>query len=254
MSSEDTAEEPAWEWRESPFIVDLAEEDAEAVPRLVETDSSPLIAEVHLVNPDLLLSHCIATVPGVTIRPEYQTVLDSEVKIFFFTVTGDAYDDFEAALVEDHTVADPTLVSEKDTYRVYRVRLLPDTQPITPATAKLDIRVVDAKSSDGGWLVRLEIPNREALLRFRDFCDDEDVHFSIRRLYTDTFAEDAFLGLTETQLTTLRTAFDTGYFDVPRRISQQQLADLLGISTSGVSQRLRSALSQLIEHTVAEDD
>ncbi|WP_267642384.1 helix-turn-helix domain-containing protein [Haloarchaeobius amylolyticus] len=253
MSSEDAGDDAARAWRESPFIIDLSDDET-PVPRLLDEESSPLITEVHLVHPDLLLSHTIATVPDVTVRPEYQTVVDSDVTIFFFTVSGDEYEAFERALVDDHTVADPTLVAEKDSYRVYRVRLLPDARAVTPATAKLDIRLVDARSGDGGWLVRLEIPTREALLRFRDFCNEEDIQFNIRRLYTDTFDEDAFLGLTDTQLETLRTAFETGYFDVPRRISQEQLAEILGISTSGVSQRIRSALSQLIEHTVIDEE
>lgn len=253
MSSDEGLHDQFGSWRDSPTLIDLADREDSDIPRLVDPGTPALIAEVHLVDPDLLLSPTIASTPGMTVRPQYQSVVDEDVKILFFTARGDDYEGFECALGRDHTVAEPTLVAEEDTHRVYRARIRPGTPAVTPLTAKLDIWLVDAKSTDGGWLVRLRIPKRDALLRFRDECRDQGIKFHVRRLFTHSDGQEPFVGLTETQLSTLQTAFETGYFDIPRGISQSELADMLGISTSALSQRLRSALGRLVEQTVAEE-
>ncbi len=253
MSTNDPNDEENGDWGDS-VLIDISEADREEIPRLVQEEGAPLVAEIHLVHPDMLLAQTVATVPNVTIRPEYQTVVAPDSQTLFFTVTGGPMDEFERALVEDHTVDDPALVGDEDGYRVYRVSVKPDTVTVTPKTAELDIRMLDTRSSDGGWIVRLQIPSRDSLMAFRDFCRESGIRFHIRRLYTNGSEQEAFLGMTETQLATLRTAFDAGYFDVPRRISQNELAEMLGISTSGLSQRLRNALSQLIDRTIIDGE
>ncbi|MFC6955395.1 helix-turn-helix domain-containing protein [Halorubellus litoreus] len=254
LSSDDRYPEPFGSWRDDPTLIDLSGHGDDGVPRVLEPGTPALVSEVHLVGGDLVLSPTIRAAPEMTIRPDYQTVVEDGVKILFFTVTGDDYASFEDALLADDTIGEPTLVAEENTHRVYRARVAPATKAVTPTTAKLDIWLVDAKSADGGWLVRLRIPNRDALLRFRDHCGDENIQFHVRRLSTHSAGDEPFVGLTETQLNTLQTAFDAGYFDIPRGVSQTELAEMLDISTSALSQRLRNALGQLIEGTVADDD
>ncbi len=53
--------------------------------------------------------------------------------------------------------------------------------------------------------------------------------------------------LSDTQLQTLETAYNMGYFDVPRRSSATDVADRLDISQSSFSERLRTAERNLLE-------
>jgi len=57
--------------------------------------------------------------------------------------------------------------------------------------------------------------------------------------------DDGVVALTEKQQELLAVAHEEGYFDVPRGISQDELADRLGVSKSAVSQRLRRAIGEL---------
>jgi predicted DNA binding protein len=61
-------------------------------------------------------------------------------------------------------------------------------------------------------------------------------------------------GLSPKQLEIVRKAHLSGYFDVPRQVTQQELADHFGISSSAVSQRLRRATAQILGGTVSSDD
>ncbi|WP_408957087.1 helix-turn-helix domain-containing protein [Natrinema sp. 74] len=53
--------------------------------------------------------------------------------------------------------------------------------------------------------------------------------------------------LTDDQLAVLETAYDRGYFDIPREASATELADELDIAQSTVSERLRTAERTLLE-------
>ncbi|NKE37729.1 helix-turn-helix domain-containing protein [Natronococcus sp. JC468] len=53
--------------------------------------------------------------------------------------------------------------------------------------------------------------------------------------------------LTEEQLAVLETAYDHGYFDIPREASATDLADELGVAQSTASERLRTAERTLLE-------
>ncbi|MDS0278436.1 helix-turn-helix domain-containing protein [Halomicroarcula sp. S1AR25-4] len=53
--------------------------------------------------------------------------------------------------------------------------------------------------------------------------------------------------LTDDQLEILETAYNRGYFDVPRETSETELAEELGVAQSTVSERLRTAERSLLE-------
>ncbi|WP_042661702.1 helix-turn-helix domain-containing protein [Haloferax sp. ATB1] len=53
--------------------------------------------------------------------------------------------------------------------------------------------------------------------------------------------------LTDDQLAVLETAFNHGYFHIPRETSETELADELGIAQSTLSERLRTAERNLLE-------
>lgn len=53
--------------------------------------------------------------------------------------------------------------------------------------------------------------------------------------------------LTDDQLMVLETAYNHGYFDVPREISETDLANELGVTQSTINERLRTAERTLLE-------
>ena len=57
--------------------------------------------------------------------------------------------------------------------------------------------------------------------------------------------------LTDRQLETLQTAFDLGYFDVPRSVSTADVADTLGLDPSTVSEHLQRAERNLLASLLA---
>ncbi|WP_440010520.1 helix-turn-helix domain-containing protein [Halomicrococcus sp. SG-WS-1] len=226
-----------------------ASDGAGSASTSIATDLYDIVAEVHLSGPELLLVPTLEATSDVTVTTENLTA--TTPCHLFISVAGESFDAFERALQHDHTVAEPTLVESHENRRVYRVRPVTDVELLAPRCPELDARIIDVQSSDGGWVVQMQLSNREALVSFRDYCLDSDVTFRVNQLGNANDWEGTdVVGLTEKQKQLLRIAYKYGYYEIPRRISQNELARELDISTSAISQRLRRDTEQLIGATL----
>lgn len=200
--------------------------------------------DICLSHPDLVLADALERSPDVTVRPEQ---LAGAPGFLVITAEGGCLDQFEAAMETAGTVSDPVVLDWTETNRVYRVELTERAVRVTPSLVRAGGRVLDMESAGGRWNVHAQFRSRSALSEFRTYCSDRDVTFRLDRLYwTNTEANAGTCGLTADQRVALETAHREGYFDVPRGISQAELADELGISPSAVSQRIRRGMDQII--------
>lgn len=206
-----------------------------------------VVAEFRLDHPELVLKPTLERAPDVTVEYEYETAVEPDRELWFCSVHGDSFEAFESALSTDPTVADPVLVDRYPDRRVYRVELTERAITFTERTAAVGGRLLDVSSCRDGWIVQVRLPDRDALVSFNEYCREADVSFHVTHLRSADDGADELVGLTPKQQELLTVAFEAGYFDVPRGISQDELADRLGVSKSAVSQRLRRALAELCE-------
>jgi predicted DNA binding protein len=213
-----------------------------------------LIAVVEIDHPDLALAPTVRET-AASIQVVSHTATDPETGMFFFLVESDSFRTFEAALGRDHTVEESTLIAEASTTRIYRLQHTPGTKLVSPITTEMGGLTLEAGSTDTGWSVRLQLPDRETLSTIWEYCDREGIDFRIDHIYSlDEFAVDDGVGLTDPQRETLVTAYEAGYFEEPRDTSLQELADELGISPTAVGGRIRRGTSRLIERTLLSDE
>jgi predicted DNA binding protein len=78
------------------------------------------------------------------------------------------------------------------------------------------------------------------LKRIRDIFEENKFEYSIEILNENNTV------LTPRQEYILSLAFDLGYFDYPHRITLEELAEILGMSPSALSETLRRAIKRLI--------
>jgi hypothetical protein len=101
-----------------------------------------------------------------------------------------------------------------------------------------------------GWEQMGWFADRAAFTEFASFWQ-RNADFELERLTRDAEPKSPGNGLTDRQLEALRTAYERGYFEIPRRTSLDAVAQELDISASSLSERLRRAQTQLIQETVA---
>ncbi|WP_313691893.1 helix-turn-helix domain-containing protein [Halorarum halobium] len=211
--------------------------------------------------------HCdalpLVTVP--TAVPEATVTLDLQFThgdrpLFIATVTGGSRTAVENALDDAVDVRAWTLVGRAGDTRRYQVHpalsleeqlgeRLDDLAGLE-ALATADAIIERIEVEPDGWRQTGWFADRDAFGSFSSFWR-RNVGFRLHRLTRDGEPESPGDGLTDRQHEALRTAYELGYFDVPRRTSLDAVATELGISASSASERLRRAQSRLIEETVA---
>jgi predicted DNA binding protein len=209
-----------------------------------------LFAEILVSHERLVLAPTIESTSDVSIQME-ETPMAGD-SLLFASVVGDDFTSFERALETDATIREATLFSAAADRRVYRLRPASDVVPFFPAAADIGVRVLDVKSGTDGWVVRIQMLSREPLIELRKACLEHGTTFRVRQLYDgDPDANSDETRLTGRQRDTVLTAYQSGYYNVPRGISQGELAEKLDVSTSAISQQLRRATRQLIASTFA---
>ncbi|TMT86657.1 DNA-binding protein [Haloterrigena sp. H1] len=180
--------------------------------------------------------------------------------LFIATVTNGSRTAVEAALTDADDVDEWLLIGEAgDTRRYQAVPALSLAEQLGDhiddldglkalATAEATIERIEVTTD--GWRQSGWFANKDAFTEFSSFWQDV-AGFRLHRLVHDGDPEPAGNGLSDRQLEALRTAYEMGYFEVPRRTSLEAIAAELDISASSVSERLRRAHTQLIEETVA---
>lgn len=209
-------------------------------------------AELVISHPDLPLTPTLREVPTATVEVEPQPVspTDGDAPALFFSFREGDRRSFESALESDRTVDDWRVAMEFSDRRIYLVRLGSAAKFTVPEITALGVRVLSVRNAEREWRLRLQAPNRESLGAYWRHCREEDVQFSLEKLYSTGPRSKAAANhgiearLTDRQREVARTVTEMGYFD-PEGADAKAVADELGISPSTLSTHLRR-----IERTV----
>lgn len=207
------------------------------------------VANVSIAHPDLVLMPTIQAHPDVPIQYEYSVAADGR-DLCFVSVFGGQYDALEETMMADHTVTNPTRIATFENRAIYRVTVETGLEIVPHTCAAQGVFVFRMISGDDDWLIRTHMPDRDALTAFQDHCKRREIAFKIDQLYDSAANDEGTYFLTEQQHELLSMAYYAGYYEIPRAVSQDYLADKLGISTSAVSQRHRRAVAELIGATL----
>lgn len=209
-----------------------------------------MIAADFVVDPPILKKVLHAS-PSIEIRWEVTyTRPDGPVQLLVW-ITGDDFETVETALETDPSVRDSIMVADLGERRLYRVALteLGGEAALMPEFVEVGGILDEAIGTENGWWCRARFPDRAAFQRIHRFYRDQDIGFKFGRLVESSrrgsgseSGENSLPSmLTERQQEALRTAWEAGYFDIPRRVTLTELSQELGISDTAVSQRLRRA-------------
>ena len=214
-----------------------------------------LETKVYVEHTDLALTHTIRSLNEIEVGVISDAGTDPEHDVYFFWVETDDFELLNATLDEDHTVDSYTPVVDSGPRRTYRVEYSDEATLITPGIVDAGGLTLESRSYLNGWQLHLEFPDHDALLALNDYANEEGIQLEILELqHRDSPVEDSPHELTESQRAALVGAFVQGYYDDPRTVTQEELASILGISSSALSGRLRRGSARLIEAFLLEDD
>lgn len=212
-------------------------------------------AHVYVEHPKLALAPTIQSLPDVEIGVVSDAGTDPDHDSSVFWITAPEFEAVEAALAADETVASFSTIAERDDQRTYRIEYSPEAKLVSPPLTETGSLTQEAVSHLNGWLLTLHFRDHDGLYALSEYAAAEDITVDIVDLQqTDGKADQPEFGLTEPQRDALVAAFVHGYYDDPRETSLEELAELLDISPTAVSGRLRRGSARLIEAVLLDED
>ncbi|ELY63561.1 helix-turn-helix domain-containing protein, partial [Natronobacterium gregoryi] len=106
--------------------------------------------------------------------------------------------------------------------------------------------LLEAWGANGWWQIKTRFPDRDALCTGYDRLADQGIDADLRRVTDVHDRTEIDTRLTPEQREALEAALEYGYFEIPRRISMEELAEELGISHQALSERFRRAYETLV--------
>lgn len=208
------------------------------------------IANIELPAEEFALRETLATVPDAEFEVERVVAHDDERVMPFLWVSAEDMDALDDALEADPSVQNLDLLSDLDDERLYRMDWTDQIRVVVHILVEADATVLDAYGVEGRWTLRILFPKREALSATHDFCEEAGLTMDIQNIYEMNRDRHGRFGLSEAQYETLVEAFNHGYYEVPRDVTLDELADELGVSHQALSERFRRAYRTLIENTL----
>ena len=216
-----------------------------------------VITEFTLPSDDFALCHTLTAAPEMIVETERVVATMEDEIMPYFWVSGGDQSDFERAFRDDPSVTGTTRVDEVERSVLYRAEWTENVESIIYAYVEIGATILQATGRDRQWELQLRFDDRAEVSEFQDYCDENDIRFELTGLYEQEQPMTSVqYGLTPKQRTTLVTALDLGYYDVPQTCSMSDVAKEVGISQQAVSKRLHNGHRSLISSalTVSHPD
>lgn len=212
------------------------------------------IAEFTIPADEFALAETLERRPEITINIDRVVAHNTTQVVPFVRVTQGEVDGLTEILEDDSSVEEVELFGETDDERFYRLVWNETAQIIGYMVNEYAATIQEATAANGRWHLRVLFPDRDALSATNEYVRENDIGFTLERIYGPEDFETARHNLTEAQYETLALAVEKGYYEVPRDIDAKGLADELGISHQALSERHRRATKSLVKSALATVD
>ena len=212
------------------------------------------VAEFTVPPTEFVLAWTLQTVDDIEVTVERMVVNGSGGVTPYFWASGDALEEFDRTLTDDITVDDAVVLETHDGKRFYRARWEEQVRGILYALSGEVASIVSAAFDGETWSLRALFADSETLSEFHHYCATYDIDMELERLH-DRANPRSFgkYEVTNEQETALTAALEMGFFEVPRRVTLEELADHLDISEQAVSARIRRGSANLIVNTLLRE-
>lgn len=224
--------------------------DSLTTHRTGEGEPVSIVAEFSLPRDAIPGGETLAEMPDATVQLE-RLVPTGEAALPFFWVFDADPDRFLDGLRTEPGVADVDVLTELELSALFEVTWKPDVA-VVDGFREMQATILDATGTSDGWTFQVRARDRECLGVFRQLFTSRGVDVEIRRIYDFAELMEGDQLLTPEQRKTLLLAYQRGYFDEPRQVTQAELGEQFGISGRAVSNRLRRGTRNLITSTLLD--
>ncbi len=203
-------------------------------------------AEVVLPAEEFALRETFRAVPDVEFDVERVVAHDRDRVMPILWAGGAGRDDIEDALDDDPSVEDVERLVSLDDEWLYRMAWVDGIKAVVQSLVYEEGTITNAHGRNDRWSLRIVFPDHSALSRTYDYCQEEGLTVDVESVTEMDDEPAGQFGLSDAQYETLITAYEMGYFQVPREATVDELGEELGVSAQSVSERLRRGHEKLV--------
>lgn len=208
------------------------------------------IAEFTVESEAFPLGYLFEHIPDITIELD-RIVPTNEALIPYVWVRGGDPDTIISAVESHPDLRSMRLVDQADGIGLFRVEWEPEVKGIITCITETEVALVSGTGNQGKWVFEVRADKSDEISEFQQCCRGYDIGITLSRLHSlsevDTRGR---YNVTPEQQEALLLAFNEGYFDEPREVSLETMANRLGISRPSLSARLKRGYRNLIGSTL----
>ena len=156
---------------------------------------------------------------------------------------------------KDPSTASVECLSRNDDCSLYKVRWEPRIRTIVSILLQIEGTLLGAKAKEDHWMFRILFPEHDTVSKTHSYCQENGIDLSIRRVQRVDYSTDCDRErseLSDKQHEALTAAYEQGYYEIPRSITLEELAEQVGVSHQALSERLRRGHHKLISNSVRD--
>lgn len=204
-----------------------------------------VVAEFTIPPRALPFGETLVTTSKTEIEVE-RVVPTQESALPFFWVWGCEPEEFMDDAETEPNVSDVDLLARAEEGSLFQARWKPSAEIVT-GLKRLDATIIEAIGTADHWRFEVRTRQRSAFIEFRDIFEEQGISIELERLYDlAELVEGKQQSLTPEQEEALIAAYQHGYYDKPRQITQAELGEQFDISHRAISERLRRGTKNLI--------
>ncbi len=163
----------------------------------------------------------------------------------------------EAELSADELVGDSTPLGEltelltEGNAQLFQLTWRDVSDRLFEAIRAEDGAITSLQGNAENWDFHVRFPSEPAISAFHKRCREEEIRIDVTRL-SQPLMRGGGSDATTPQQEALQAALERGYYDVPRRVTLNELAEEFGISDSAFSQLLRRGNRNILHEEFRE--
>ena len=196
------------------------------------------------------LSTVFEQLPDATIELD-RIVPTSGAVVPYFWIYADDTGDLKKNLKEEVGIDSVQIIDELEEQMFIRVAWNLDHESVLTALINTDVTLLSGRGDSEGWTFEVRASEQQPISAFQTYCTENGIQTELVELHAiASLKSDREYDLTEGQREALILAYSRGYFDSPRRATQEDLATELEISRQAVSSRLQRGFRRLVASTL----
>ncbi|WP_165875356.1 helix-turn-helix domain-containing protein [Natrarchaeobius chitinivorans] len=190
-------------------------------------------------------------------RIEFERVVPARKSVMpFFWVWGTDFDEFEYEAETEPEISKLVHVDSFEDGRLYRAEWSQYVSGLVRGIKQCDAVLLSGTGEKDHWEFEIRFPNKDDLTDFSSQCIEKELELSLERMHMvspPSNDRDIGYGLTPRQRELLTEAAKNGYYEEPRAVSLQELAEDFDISAASATGLLRRGTHQLIDSTILQE-